>query len=72
MITLDRASSIVTAETVFFAMLVFWCYIKGILPDAYGTERFMDYGFMMSMSKSEYMPAADMWFSGQSQAYSGA
>ena len=69
MITLDRASSIVTAETVFFAMLVFWCYIKGILPDAYGTERFMDYGFMMSMSKSEYMPAADMWFSGQSINY---
>lgn len=55
----------VRAEAVFFAIFVFWCYMKGFNPSAYGTEKFMDYGFMSVMFRSDYMPATDLWFSGE-------
>lgn len=67
--TPDRLCSIMAVETIFFAFLIFWCYLKGISPDANGTERYMDYGYMMSMFKSDYMPAPDMWFSGNGINY---
>ncbi len=51
-------------ELVFLLLLVLWCYIKGFKAEAYGTEKFMDYGFMASIMRSEYMPPYDMWYSG--------
>ena len=46
----------VRAEAVFFAIFVFWCYMKGFNPSAYGMEKkFMDYGFMSVMFRSDYM-----------------
>ncbi|MBP5463376.1 MAG: hypothetical protein J6Y20_14820 [Lachnospiraceae bacterium] len=65
----ERICAILGVETIFFCAFVFWCYLKGISPDAYGTERFMDYGFMISMFKSDYMPPSDMWLSGYSINY---
>ena len=65
----ERVCAIIGVEAIFFCAFVFWCYLKGISPDAYGTERYMDYGFMMSMSKSDYLPPADMWLSGKSINY---
>ncbi len=65
----DRLASMFCSEALFFALFVFWCYLKGINPAAFGTERFMDYGFMLSMFKSDYMPAKDMWFAGSTINY---
>ena len=65
----DMICSIFTAETIFLCIFVGWCYLKGINPDAYGTERFMDYSYMMSLSKTDYMPAADVWYSGSGINY---
>ena len=65
----ERVCAILSVEAIFFCAFVFWCYLKGISPAAYGTERFMDYGFMMSMFKSDYMPPADMWLAGNSINY---
>lgn len=67
--TPDMICSIFTAETVFLCIFVGWCYLKGINPDAYGTERFMDFSYMMSISKTDYMPAADVWYSGNGINY---
>ena len=67
--TVDRLTSMYCSEVLFFCLFVFWCYLKGINPAAYGTERFMDYGFMLSMFKSEYMPAKDMWYAGSTINY---
>ncbi|MBR5713069.1 MAG: hypothetical protein IKX54_05690 [Lachnospiraceae bacterium] len=67
--TMDRMCAIVAVEVIFFAFFIFWCYLKGISPDANGTERFMDYGFMNSIGKSDYMPAADIWYSGEGINY---
>ena len=64
-----RLSSMFAAEAIFFAFLVMWCYIKGFNPDAYGTERFMDFSYMMSLSRTDYMPAKDVWLSGNAINY---
>lgn len=56
-------------EVFFFAVFAALTYLKCFNPDANGTERFMDYGFMTSMMKSEYMPPEDFWFSGTSLNY---
>lgn len=65
----SRISSILSAEAIFFAFLVVWCYIKGYNPDAFGTERFMDYSYMMSLDRTAYMPAKDVWLSGNGINY---
>ena len=56
-------------EAMFFILLAVWVYIIGFKPEAYGTEKFMDYAFMTSMTRSLYMPFEDMWFSGESINY---
>lgn len=67
--TPGRVCSMFSAEVIFFAVFIFWCYLKGINPDAYGTERFMDYGYMMTLSRTDYMPAEDIWLSGNGINY---
>ena len=42
------------------------CYFKGFLPDINGQEKFMDYGFIMSMLRNGSLPANDMWLAGYS------
>ena len=40
-----------------------WTYLAGFRPQAYGTEKFMDYGFMEAMMRSTTLPARDLWYS---------
>ena len=40
-----------------------WTYFAGFRPQAYGTEKFMDYGFMEAMMRSKTLPATDLWYS---------
>lgn len=56
-------------EVFFFVLFAALTYLKCFNPEANGTERFMDYGFMTSMMKSSYMPPEDFWFSGTSLNY---
>jgi YYY domain-containing protein len=56
-------------ELMFFALFLLFTYIRGFKPEAYGTEKFMDYGFMTSMMRSDYMPPQDFWFSGTKLNY---
>ena len=50
-------------ELLFLAIFLVWTYLAGFHPQAYGTEKFMDYGFMEAMMRSEVLPAKDMWYS---------
>jgi YYY domain-containing protein len=61
--------TILGEELLFFGLFLLLIYIRGFKPEAYGTEKFMDYGFMTSMMRSEYMPPQDFWFSGTSLNY---
>ncbi len=58
-----------TFELLFLILFILACYIKCYKPEAYGTEKFMDYGFMTTMMRSEYMPPEDFWYSGTTLNY---
>lgn len=63
-------SHILIAEGIFLTLFVFWMYLKGFNPKAYGsTEKMMDFGFMQAMFKSEYMPPEDLWLAGEKLNY---
>ena len=68
---LDHGSKrlIILEECLFFAILLGWMWIVGFNPEAYGTEKFMDYGFLTAMSRSTRMPFGDMWFAGKDINY---
>ena len=50
-------------EVLFFAFFLLWTYLAGFHPEAHGTEKFMDYGFMEAMMRSTTLPARDLWYS---------
>ena len=56
---------IAAEEAVLLFLYIIWVWIIGYRPGAYGTEKFMDYGFITSMMKSKWMPFEDMWYSGE-------
>lgn len=49
-------------ELLFFLVLAFWTYIRGHQPDIHGLEKFMDFGFVNAILRTEYFPPKDMWF----------
>ena len=59
----DHISLIYWEEILFFAAFLMWTYLAGFHPAAYGTEKFMDYGFMEAMMRSTTLPARDLWYS---------
>lgn len=52
-------------ELLFLALFGISVYIIGFKPEAMGTEKFMDYGFLTSLARSRYMPFKDTWFGGE-------
>ena len=58
-----KAELIFWEEILFFAVFLMWTYLAGFRPQAYGTEKFMDYGFMEAMMRSTTLPAKDLWYS---------
>ncbi len=56
-------------ELIFFTILLIAVFIRGFKPEAYGTEKFMDYGFMTSMMRTDFMPPEDFWFAGEGINY---
>lgn len=64
-----RRSLVLTEECLFLALFLLWTYLAGFRPEAYGTEKFMDYGFMATMMRGDYMPAEDLWYAGEQLNY---
>lgn len=56
-------------ELIFLAGLILWSYVRGMQPDIYGLEKYMDFGFVNSILRTKYMPPVDIWFSGKSINY---
>ncbi len=62
--------TVALAETgLLFSLFLFWSFLRSLKPEIYGLEKFMDYGFMMSMWRSDLLPAKDMWLAGHSINY---
>ncbi len=49
-------------ETIFLAALFLWSYVRSNIPDIHGLEKFMDFGFLNSILRSDYFPPKDMWY----------
>ena len=58
-----KARLVYWEEILFFIFFMMWTYFAGFRPQAYGTEKFMDYGFMEAMMRSTTLPARDLWYS---------
>ncbi len=54
---------IIQGEIFFFLVFLFWTYCSGFRPEASGTEKPMDYGFMKAIMQSTEVPAKDIWYS---------
>ncbi len=59
----------VAEELVFFLTLTAWSFVRGFQPNIQGLEKFMDFGFVNSILRSQFFPPADMWFAGKSINY---
>ena len=67
----DRGSRrlILFEELLFLALILGWMWIVGFNPEAYGTEKFMDYGFLTAMARSSRIPFEDTWYAGKTVNY---
>lgn len=52
---------IVFEEVLFLAALLYWSFIRAHQPDIHGLEKYMDFGFVNSILRSNYFPPRDMW-----------
>ena len=56
-------------EVLFLSTLFFWSYIRAHQADIHGLEKYMDFGFVNSIIRSEHFPPADMWLTPHSINY---
>ena len=56
-------------EILFLSTLFFWSYIHAHQPDIHGLEKYMDFGFVNSIIRSEHFPPKDMWLTPHSINY---
>ena len=56
--------ALIGAEAGFLILLLIWTFARGLRPEIDGLEKFMDYGFMLTIDRTGFFPAADMWFAG--------
>ena len=59
----------VNQEALFMALLLFWTYLRMLRPDIEGLEKFMDFGFLNSILRSDWLPAPDIWLAGKNINY---
>ncbi len=48
-------------ELIFFISLLIWSFVRAHQPDIHDLEKYMDFGFINSILRSEYFPPKDMW-----------
>lgn len=56
-------SLIILEELLFLSAFLFLAFVRGQEPSIRGLEKFMDFGFMSSILRSDYFPPLDMWLS---------
>ncbi len=49
-------------ELIFLTALIFWSFVRSNFPDIHGLEKFMDFGFINSILRTDYLPPKDMWY----------
>ncbi len=64
-----RLRLIIGEELLFLILFLAAIYVIGFKPEAYGTEKFMDYGFLTAIARSDRMPFEDPWYAGYTVNY---
>lgn len=59
---LKLGSIIVFEELLFLSSFIFWAYIRSQEPTIRSLEKFMDFGFMNSILRTEFFPPKDIWY----------
>lgn len=54
---------IIFEEILFFSSFIFWVFVRGHEPSIRGLEKFMDFGFINSILRSNFFPPLDIWLS---------
>jgi len=62
---------IIVEEFLFIAAFFFWVFIRSQEPSIRSLEKFMDFGFINSILRSNYFPPLDMWYSADDVNSSG-
>ncbi|MFZ6035258.1 MAG: DUF2298 domain-containing protein [Patescibacteria group bacterium] len=55
-------SAMIFEELLFLASFIFWAYIRSQEPSLKSLEKFMDFGIMNSILRSDYFPSKDIWY----------
>lgn len=53
---------LIIEEVLFLTGLIFWSNVRAHQPDIFGLEKYMDFGFVNSILRSNYFPPRDMWY----------
>ncbi len=64
-----KGKRMLISELLFLFGLLLWSYVRAFQPDINGLEKFMDYGFIQAILKSDYLPPNDMWAAGETINY---
>lgn len=56
-------------EVLFFAGLTFWSFIRAHEPSIHGLEKYMDFGLINSILRTDFFPPKDLWLSGETINY---
>ncbi len=49
-------------EILFIFCFLAWSFVRSFQPDIHGLEKYMDFGILNSILRSEFFPPKDMWF----------
>lgn len=60
---------VIVCEVLFLVAFIFWAWIRAYNPNILDQEKFMDFGFLNSILKSDTFPPNDVWLSGYSINY---
>ncbi len=58
----DRFLILLFEELLFLSSFLFWTFIRSQEPSIRSLEKFMDFGFMNSILKTQFFPPKDIWY----------
>src|SRR3989344_5966127 len=62
---------IVFEEILFLSAFFFWIFVRGQEPSINGLEKFMDFGFINSILRTDYFPPLDIWLAAEAGKING-
>lgn len=65
----DKWPVFVFEEVMFIAAFIGWIFIKAHDPSIHSLEKFMDFGFINSILRSDYFPPKDLWLTPETINY---